>query len=100
MTSYVGTIDAIGVDGDVLESVRASLGSVTSLHGQGWGGTLTLQRTARSPEWIRNAYALRLPVMIRTTTGRTGVVLIHELWRGSSNPWQAEVTGTGLVPFD
>jgi len=100
VTSYLGKIDAIGADGEVLESVRASLGSMTSLQGQGWGGTFTLQRTVRSPEWIRNAYALRLPVTIRTSTGRTGAVLIQELWRGSSNPWQAEVTGTGSVPFD
>jgi hypothetical protein len=100
MTSYLGAIDAIGTDGEVLGSLRASLRSLSSLNGQGWGGTFTLERTPRSPEWIRNAYALRLPVTIRTTTGRTGAVLINELWRPSSNPWQAEVTGTGSVPFD
>jgi hypothetical protein len=100
MTSYFGTIDAIGADGEMLESVRASLESRTSLKGPLWGGTFTLQRTARSPEWIRDAYAFRSPVTIRTTTGRMGVVLIHELWRGSSNPWHAEVTGMGAIPFD
>lgn len=100
MTSYFGNIDAIGADGEVLESVRASLGRTAGLHGQGWGGSFTLQKTARSPEWVRNAFGLRLPVTIRTTTGRIGTVLIHELWRGRSNPWQAEVTGTGSEPFD
>jgi len=100
MTSYLGAIDAIGTDGEVLESVQASLGSTTSPHGQGWGGTFTLQKTARSPDWIRSAYGLRTPVTIRTTTGRTGEVLIHELWRSRFHPWQAEVIGIGSLPFD
>src|SRR4051794_5491417 len=100
MICYLGTVDAIGADGEVLESVRASLGSTTNLREPGWGGTFTLQTTDRSPEWIRSAYGLQVPLTIRTTTGRTATVLVHELWRGSSNPWKAEVTGTGPAPFD
>jgi hypothetical protein len=100
MTGYLGTIEALGTDGEVLDSMRALLGSKASQNGQGWGGTFTLETAPRSPEWIRNAYALRLPVTIRTATGRTGTVLINELWRRSFNPWQAKVTGTGSVPFD
>lgn len=98
-TAYLETV-LIGPDGQVLISVEASLELTITENGPGWSGVITLQNADQTPEWIRNAYALQLPLTIRTAPDREGLVIIEALWRRASTPWQARVTGVGTRPFD